>query len=251
MKTHVVEKFRPSRRAQIFNPVQDFTVPAGQSVVKEYRGLSGKEFGVNRFNIGCASPENILVKAVLNNELVLFQNVHLSALRTLFLHRSLLAPFIIRENNTLELTLTNIGSSTIDANVQLLGFDHVALAELRAFNERTGKVLPKPAFLFGHDTVNALTTRKRIPIQEKATTVVFARMALGSTIEADTRVSIDVNNDTIKKEVFLSQLNDEFLSMQALVPFEIGSRIPFDLLVTNKNNANAIQVSFIAEGYER
>lgn len=242
-------RFKPPKDSEIYTPAQLFEVAGNGSVTKTFRGVSGHEFGFNRIIIGSTAPTQMRVKAVLNGDKTIFDNVHISALKNLFLHRSLLSPFVIEDTNNLEITITDESGAAQKANVMLAGMDHIGL---RAFRQhqvaKFGKVL-KPVFLYGSDTINANQVDKQIEIKKKAKPVIFTGMQVGSDSLSNVLVSMAIDTDEIKSQVFAEQVNDEFLSMRSIIPYELSATVPFWLYATNLDGANPHNLSFIAEAY--
>lgn len=248
--SNAIKRFRPSKRISPFSPSLIFDIPAGESVSRDFRGYDGQDFAFNRLSFGTNTPGTILASAKLNNERDIFTNVQISALQDLFRFRSLLAPFIIARGNFLTITLTNLDNSNdAKANVQLLGYDHITLEEWREFNEKVGRKILEPVFVYGFADVPAQQQLKLVNLTSRARPVLVHRFFVGSTGDDDLQVSLEVYNDEIKRDLFVKQLNEEFLSMPALIPFYIGGNIPISMYVTNNSNATTHQVSVIGEGY--
>lgn len=248
--SNAIKRFRPSKRVSPFSPSLSFDIPAGGSISRDFRGYDGQEFAFNRLSIGTNTPSTIIASAKLNNERDIFTNVQISALQDLFRFRSLLAPFVIARGNILTITLTNLDSSNpAKANVQLLGYDHLTLDEWREFNEKVGRKVLEPVFVYGFASVPAQQQLRLVNLTSRARPVLVHRFFVGSTGDDDLKVSLEVYNDEIKRDLYVRQINDEFLAMPALIPYYIGENIPISMYVSNNNAMTTHQVSVIGEGY--
>jgi hypothetical protein len=245
-----IKRFRPSRRASYFSPSHLFQMAPGASVSKDFRGYDGAEFAFNRLSFGTLTPHTIVVSAKLNNERDIFSNVHISALQDMFRLRSLLAPFIIAQGNILTITLTNLDTvNPASANVQLLGFDHETLREWRQFNSANSRSVLEPVFVYGTGDVPAQQQLRVVNLTSRSKPVHVHRFFAGSNGANDLLISLEVYNDQVKRDLYIAQLNDEFLSMPALMPYYIGENIPISMYVTNNNATDVRTVSIIGEGY--
>jgi hypothetical protein len=249
MATNVA--FRPTKNTSYFSPTQDFIIPAGSTVSKDFRGLDGGNFGLNRLSIGTdIDSKNLIMTARLNNEKDIFTNIHVSALQAMFLARTLLAPFVIERGNFLTIIIkNNHATATANVAVQVLGFDEVVLGEWMEYKRANGQKIREPFLVSGYSTVAALEERKLINLTNRARPYLVHRLFAGSDGAVDLRLTLDIYNDTIKRDVFIDQLNDEFKYHQALVPYYVGGNIPVSLYVTNVSSTDVRNISIIGEGY--
>ena len=73
-------------------------------------------------------------------------------------------------------------------------------------------------------------------------------MAMSSNQPGAITASMKVYNTTVRDEVFLEQVNDEFNDKYINVPFVVGSNVPFDVYASNYG-AQPAEVSFLCESY--
>jgi hypothetical protein len=177
--------------------------------------------------------------------------VHLSALRQLFLQRSLLSPFIIEANRTLEITLKNTSASTQRANIEMTGMPEPYLSEWLSRQSREGREILTPSFMYGFAELVPLQVGKIVPFVKKTQDVQFNRLAIGTNAVNQNELTAKLYrwNDLLKNDMFISQYNDEFLAMGALLPYQVSSNIPIELHFDNLSNSLTHNVSVIAEGY--
>lgn len=249
MPIQTINNFIPPAAASPYNPATTITVPKSDSKKFTLVGRGADVFGLNRILPWCSSMGDITMKAMLNNDRLLFEDIQLSAIRQLFENGELLAPYIIQKNNNLEITLTNNDTvNDIEVNVQLLGYDGPTLRKLISDYNTAGLSMPTPIFLYGNASVLANAKRQRIDIPTKAVDVILNRMAIRTDSDDDIRVSLQIYNETVKNGVFVQQINDEFALQRTIVPYIIGKNVPFNLEATSTSGNNQT-LSFLGEAY--
>lgn len=225
---------------------------AGDSVTHQYGGYGSEKYGFNRLVIGATDFKNIMCKITMNEgESVIVDNIHLYALRHLFLHYSLLSPFIIENNRKMEITLTNMSNEPQRANIQMTGMREQLLNQWIESNHRSGKKILKPVLLHGNAELAPLSNRMPVAFKRRQFDVKYHRLVIASSADDfnDITASLYRYQELLKNDMFINQYNDEFLSMRALVEYEISSNVPVELHLSNLNSSDTHTVSFIAEGY--
>jgi hypothetical protein len=243
--THIT----PAGDARPYNPAKTVTVAAGGSYDLTLQGRAADVFGINRILPWCSDMNAVTITARINHERMLFEDVRLPVIRELFKAGKLKAPFIIQKNNELTLTLNNTSASDLAVNIELLGYDGPNLRKLVSMYKQQDFPMPTPVFLYGSGTVNANAANQRINIPTKSKDVVLERMALHTSSDEYIHVSLQVYNETIKNDVFVNQLNDEYSNgHRALVPIKIKKSVPFTLAASNVDSADH-WLSYMGEAY--
>ncbi|PKD43754.1 hypothetical protein [Rhodohalobacter barkolensis] len=237
--------------AQYFTPARTVEIPGGESRTITFSGLSSRRYGVNRFIVAGTSMTKILATAKFNNgKDTKFENIQLAAIRNLFLNRSLRGAFTIDDSTEMYLTLTNTDSQAHTVNVQLVGYDDAHLQHKQEEYQNRGLPFPNPEFVFVSKEVAAGATAQRISVALPAYPLRLYRISVASDADNQLLMSFRQDQVRIKPEVFVSQINDEFQNMDIILPQNLQANVPFDLIVTNLDSANAHRFSFLAETYK-
>ena len=240
----------PDKNTYDFSPAARATIPAnGGKKTLTYRGRGGNRFAFNAMMIG-GDYDEVLCRAETNGgQNVLFTDVHLSALRDLFLHRRLKGLLYVAANNELDLVLTNPKSSDATVNIKMNGFNGQArIEEQEACLRRTYGYVPKPKLLFGRATLAAGATNQKIEIAGRTDAVKFRRYMIGATDLKKIRAKLMLYEDTVREEVYASQVRDEFLSEEANQPYQLDANVSLDLITSNDGQAEQ-DVSAVFEAY--
>lgn len=244
-----IKNFEVPKDAVPFNPAKTVTIAAGASETMTLSGRGGAAYGFNRILPYADDMANVTVKALLNNERIIFQDVQLSVLREFFANGPTAAPFVIQRNNTLEFTLTNNAATDQTANIELLGYGTPTLIALKEAYEAQGLKMPTPVFFYAKELITAGISNQPVTIPNKSVDSEIVRAAIKTTNDNDLRVSLNLFNETIKNDVFIQQFNDEFSSGKpSQVPLKVGANEPFSLFA-NSASANDETLSFFAEAY--
>lgn len=250
MQTHVIKDFNPPSKATPFNPAKTVTVPAGGSETFSLTGQGNKVYGFNRILPYCDKPAQVTIKALLNNESVIFQDIQLSVLREYFAAGKAAAPFVIQRNNTLDITLTNHAGNDQPVNVELLGYAKDSLVALHEAYQSRGLEMPTPIFFYGKGNIQSGIPNQQIDVPSKSVDAELVRAAVKSTADEDLRVTLKKFNETVKNDVFVQQFNDEYsLGKPSKIALNIGANDPFSVTV-NSNSGQTEMLSFFAEAYE-
>ena len=245
----IVKNFIPPTESTPFNPAKAIEIPAGGSGHIMMNGMGGESFGVRKILPYALDMNKVFVSARLNEDLYLFRDLQLSVVHRLFQHiDGLLAPFIIQKSNSLVFELTNTHNAAQTVNIQLVGYDHYSLTKLINIYADIGSPMPQPRFLYGQATLAPGAVNIDMGVKAKSIDVEARRLAMSSDRPGDITASLKVYNTTIRNEVFLEQINDEFGQFYANVPFIIGSNMPFQVYASNKG-AQQASVSFLCESY--
>ncbi|WP_445664384.1 hypothetical protein [Fodinibius sp. AD559] len=245
----IVTNFIPPTESTPFNPAKTVDIPAGGSSQILMNGMGGESFGVRRILPYAPNMDSILVSARLNEDLYLFRDLQLSVVHQLFKGtQGLLAPFIIQKSNSLVFELENIGPAKQPVNIQVIGYDHYGLSKLQAIYSEIGAPMPQPRFLYGYIVLPSGAVNMDMGVKAKSIDVQARRLAMSSDRPGDITASLKVYNTTIRNEVFLEQINDEFGQFYANVPFIVGSNVPFQVYTSN-NGPSQAHVSFLCEAY--
>jgi hypothetical protein len=231
-----------------YTPAKYVNVPNGGTAEMEFTGRSGATFGFNRILPGGQNLNDLTVTAELNEDWTLFKDIKLSVLRDHFKSKALLAPFIIQENNTLRLTISNPLGSDKKASVQLLGYDAPYLKRLINAYSNKGYSMPKPVFLHANDEIGASAKAQAVDIKTKAVDVRMVRATIKTDSDDDILVTVQIYNESVKNKVFIQQFNDEFESNYANVPFVIGKAVPLSLITENLDSSKH-DLCFLGESY--
>ena len=244
-----LQNFTPPQISKPYNPSKLVTVPANDSVEFTIEGRDNGVFGFDRILPYGADLLNITCTATLNDETTIFKNVQLAALRKHFLDNKLKFPYIIQASTDLNLVLTNTSGNDVVVNIELLGYDAPALNKLVKGYKTLGLEIPKPVFLTANAEIAASAQNYSVDIKTKSVDLEMYRATIVSDDDDDMVVSLQIYNETVKNSVFIQQFNDEFAHFDAMVPFEVSSRVPLSLLVTNYDGANANTLTFFGEAY--
>ena len=247
----VIRNFIPPADSTPFNPSKTVVVDAEGTGEIKLNGMGGDMFGIRKILPFAPDMDKIRVSARLNEDLYLFRDVLLSVVHTLFKPiGGLLAPFIIQKNNNIVFELENTASTNQAVNIQLIGYDSLALGKLKAEYNQIGSPMPVPRFLYGHSTVPAGAVNTDLGVKSKSVDVEVRRMAMkADAFQDQVMTSMRVYNNTVRKDLFLSQINDEFDGHYAHVPFIVGANVPFTVYTTNQSGAD-VQVSVLCESYQ-
>ena len=245
----IVTNFIPPTQSSPFNPAKAIEIPAGGTRHIMMNGMGGERFGVRKILPYAPDMNKVFVSARLNEDLYLFRDLQLSVVHRLFQGTpGLLAPFIIQKSNSLVFELTNTHNAAQTVNIQLVGYDHYSLAKLLTIYSGLGVPMPQPRFLYGQATLAPGAVNIDMGVKAKSIDVEARRVAMSSDRPGEVTASLKVYNTTIRNEVYLEQINDEFGQFYANVPFIIGSNMPFQVYASNKGPSQA-NVSFLCESY--
>lgn len=247
----IIRNFIPPRESTPYNPSKSVSLAAEGTGEIKMNGMGGDVFGIRRILPFAPEMNKIKVSARLNEDLYIFRDVLLSTVHTLFKSiDGLFAPFVIQKNNHIVFELENLATSSQAVNIQIIGYDQFAMSNLRQAYDRLGSAMPTPRFLYGHATVQAGAVNVDLGVRSKSMDVEVRRIAMSADSNEDSIMSsMRVYNNTIRKDVFIRQVNDEFDGAYANVPFIVGSNVPFTIYASN-TAASAVQVSFLCESYE-
>lgn len=243
-----ITKLPVPKNSTPYTPAKYANVPNGGTAVMEFTGRSGATFGFDRILPGGQSLNDLTVTAQLNEDWTLFKDIKMSVLRDHFKSKSLLAPFVIQENNTLRLTISNDTGSDKKASVQILGYDAPYLAKLINAYSQKGFSMPKPVFLHANEEIDANATAHSVDVKTKAVDVRMVRATIRTDSDPNLLVTVQVYNESVKNKVFIQQFNDEYESKYANVPFVIGKAVPLSLIVQNLDSS-AHDLCFLGESY--
>lgn len=245
----IVTNFIPPKQSTPFNPAKSVDIPAGGTGEIIMNGMGGESFGVKRILPYAPNMNSIFVSARLNQDLYLFRDLQLSVIRQLFKStQGLLAPFIIQKSNSLVFELKNTDPATQTVNIQVVGYDHYGLSKLQSIYGELGSPMPQPRFLYGQVTLPAGAVNTDMGVKAKSVDVEARRLAMSSDKPGAVTASLKIYNTTIRNEIYIEQINDEFGQFYANVPFIVGSNVPFQVYVSNRAATQAT-VSFLCETY--
>jgi len=244
----IITNFLPPKESSPYNPSKALELSAGGSGQIIMNGMGGECFGIRRILPYSQDMNKTMVSARLNEDLYIFRDVQLSVVHILFKSiDGLFAPFVIQKNNNIVFELENKSTTKQTVNIQLIGYDQYAMSKLHRAYGQIGAPIPSPRFLYGHNTVPAGGINADLGVKSKSVDVEVRRMAMSSDHSGVT-ASMKVYNTTVRNELFIEQINDEFDGRYANVPFIVGSNVPFDVYATNLNGQTA-SVSFLCECY--
>ncbi|WP_020402802.1 hypothetical protein [Gracilimonas tropica] len=237
-------------KAKYYTPAKKVELAAGETKTVRFQGLNAKRYGVNRLAIGGTGLDYVMATLAFNNGRdKKIDETSLSALRKLFLARSLRGALIVEKATELFVTLTNTDNTAHTVNVQLIGYDDEHLMHKMDSYEANGIEFPQPEFVYITKTIASGVGQQRFSVNLPSHKLRLYRMAVSTTgTEDEIQLSIRQDRTRIKPEVFLSQINDEFEDKDIILPATLQAHTPFDLFVTN-TGAGAHTVSFIAECY--
>ncbi|MEX2602799.1 MAG: hypothetical protein WD361_01285 [Gracilimonas sp.] len=245
----IIKNFLPPKESSAYNPAKSTDVEAGSTAQIIMNGMGGERYGIRKILPFSPNMDKILISARLNEDLYLFRDIQLSVVHNLFKSiDGLFAPFIIQKNNHVVFELTNTGTTKQTVNIQLVGYDQFALSKLSAAYQQMGASVPVPRFLYGHGTVPINGLNIDLGVKSKSVDVEVRRMAMSSDRPGAVTASMKVYNTTVRDEIFIEQLNDEFNDKYINVPFIVGSNVPFDVYASNFGSQPA-EVSFLCESY--
>ena len=237
-----------------FTPARPATIPAGGEATVSFRGDSGEPFGFDHLTVGGAIDGLLASASTENGQRGLFNPVHVTALRTLFLRRRLKGLIKIAGSNELVVRLINPTAEAKTVIVQLSGYSGAGAIErqnecLRA--ETGGEEAPWPKLLVARDSVAAGADGYEIPVPGRAYEVSFRRFLVGSDTDlSQLRVALKLYSDVVYEEVYGAQLLDAFRELEATRPYIVEPRVPLKLAVTNESGAEA-DVSVLFEAYRQ
>jgi len=244
----IIKNFLPPKESSPYNPAKSLELAAGSTGEIIMNGMGGESFGVRRILPYSQDMSKIMVSARLNEDLYMFRDVQLSVVHILFKSiDGLFAPFVIQKNNNIVFELENKAVTPQTVNIQLIGYDQYAMSKLQRAYEQIGAPVPSPRFLYGHASVPAGGINADLGVKSKSVDVEVRRIAMSSD-RPDITASMKIYNSTVRSELFIDQINDEFDGQYANVPFIVGSNVPFDVYATNQNGL-AAAVSFLCECY--
>lgn len=243
------------KSAAYYTPAQLVTLAAGASQDITFTGLNGNRYGLNRMLFGGANLENIQVTAKLNKgRQTIIEDVQAAALRQLFLNRSLRGAFVIDPGTQLEITLTNNGAASQTVNAEIAGYTEEHLKYMEQQYSCKQLPFPKPYLVYGSDTVPAGNPSYRISMVLPAFPIRLYRMAVSSDSPGNLTATVDMSTGksktTVKPEVFIDQINDEFNTMDIIKPVDLEASVPFEFYLKNLDGANDHTFSFVAECYQ-
>ncbi len=243
----------PTEPQYDYSPAGEATIAAGETATLEYRGQSGSAFAFDR--ILCGGDLDLITATARTNQgrSVLFNDVHLSALRDLTRFRRLKGLLFIPTSDKLTLDLKNRSGEEATANVQLAGYADQETIEAqvaclassygRAFNGRA----PQPELLTAYAELPAGAEGVRLQMS-RSFPVEFRRFFVAASRPESVRVELKVYQDTVKERVYASQITDEYLWHEAARPFRLETATPMTVLVSNAS-ADPVQVSVLVEAY--
>lgn len=241
------------KKAQYYTPSKTVTLAAGADKTINFTGLNSRRYGVNRILPGGSSLTDVVATVSFKNgDNTKFKEVHLQTLRNLFLNRSLRGAFEIEDSTKMQVKLKNYGGAENTVNVELIGYDNEHLQKKQDQYKENGKQFPKPEFVYIPRTqVAADANEVRLSVDLPAYKLRLYRIALGTEDTGDNlRVSMKQDQVRIKPEVYLDQINDEYRSMDIILPQTLQAHTPFELFVTNEDAANPYHISMLAECYK-
>lgn len=245
----IVTNFIPPSQSTPFNPAKAIDLGPGETGEIIMNGMGGESFGVRRLLPYAKNMDAIFVSARLNEDLYLFRDLQLSVVHNLFRStQGLLAPFIIQKSNSLVFELKNTAAVQQTVNIEIVGYDHYSLSKLQSIYQDIDTPMPQPRFLYGRGVLAAGVVNTDLGVKSKSVDVEARRLAMSCDKPGDVTVSMKIYNTTIRNEVFIEQINDEFHRAQANVPFIVGSNVPFQVYASNKG-AEQANVSFLCEAY--
>lgn len=244
-----IKNFVPPPDSVPYNPSKKINVPAGNSVEIALQGRGANAFGITRIIPYGSDLSVIEANFSIGDEYIVMKEIQLSVVRQLFLQSSLRSPLIIEKNNTLYVTLTNTSGTDQEVNVELIGYDTPALNKLIGDYEKAGIKMPVPIFLFAKGEVLASANNQLVNIPTKSSDIDLVRMAAKSDNDPDITLTLQLKNEAVKNQVFIQQLNDEFLTGPSLVPLRVGKNSAFAFKASNSDGVNDRTVSFLGEGY--
>lgn len=244
----IIKNFKPPADASPYNPAKHMELGAGESGEMRMNGMGGEMFGINRILPYAKHMDDITISARLNEDYYIFRGLSLRCVYNLFKSiDKLLAPFIIQQNNHIVFELTNNHGENQAVNIQLIGYDQATLSRLQGAYSDIGESIPVPRFLYGRAELPAGAIGD-LGVKSKSVDVQARRMAMSSSVDDSVTVSMRIYNTTIRSEMFVEQVNDEFDGLYANVPFMVGSNVPFAVNANNRSGTPA-NVSFLCEAY--
>ncbi|MCH8567620.1 MAG: hypothetical protein LAT67_05125 [Balneolales bacterium] len=232
-----------------YTPSQNFIVPPGGTITKQFYPRTGNQYGFNRILVGATNTTALFMSAEINNETTIFRDVHVETVRRLFRSRTLESPFIIKASRSLSITITNVSNQEQEVTVQLAGFDDWLLKRWVEDRKNQGQRILTPAFFYGKAEVGATERGKLLNLPPRSENMIVTRMQLASNGDADIRVSLREYSSDLKQNLFLEQLNDEFDLKTALVPYRIKANWPLELVFDNRHPTQSRTVSALLEAY--
>jgi len=244
-----LKNFVPPLDSFPYNPAKTVNVPGNGSATITLNGRGANAFGFVRILPFGSDLSVIEADFTLNEDYNIIKDVQLSVVRQMFLRKELLAPYIIKKNNDLLIELRNTSGNDQEVNIQLLGYDTPALNKLQSEYQKQDLKQPTPIFLYAKGEIQADGNNIPIEIKTKSVDINLVRAAIKSDGDNDLKVTLQLFNESIKNQVFVQQINDEYENNYSLVPIVVGKNSPFRLLVTNNDIANPKTVSFLGEAY--
>ena len=237
-----------------FAPSRSATIAAGATEEVTFRGQSGAPFGIDHLTVG-GDYDGLLVSAdTENGERGIFNKVHLSTLRTLFLRRRLKGLIQLKENTRLRLIIENPTAAQASVNVQLTGYSGTASIEeqKRCLRQSAGtEKAPVPKLAVSRGSVPAGATDHEIDLPGRPYEISFKRFLIGSDQNlSDLQVSLKLYSNIVYEQVYATQLVDAFDSLELTRPFVVEPTVPLKLAVTNNSGA-AADVTALFEAYRQ
>ena len=244
----IITNFLPPKESSPYNPAKSvcFWKAASRAIVMN--GMGGESYGIRRILPYSQDMDKILVSARLNDDLYIFRDIQLSVVHTLFKSiDGLFAPFVIQKNNTIVFELDKYGR--YHSNGQHPAYRLRSACDGSNFCrlQQIGAPMPVPRFLYGHAIVPFNGINMNLGVKSKSVDVEVRRMAM-AVIRSDIIASMKVYNTTVRNELYIDQINDEFDGRYANVPFIVGANVPFDVVASNRGGQPA-RVSFLSECY--
>lgn len=241
-------------KAQYYSPSDTADILSGGTDTFEFRGLDGDIFAFNRINIGCEDMTklNLLTATAKLNKrrITLFEDVQLEALHRLFQYHSLRGGIVIEQNKTLELIITNNDPAALDIGIDLAGYDQPAYDRKKQQYEQRGEPYPEPTFLYATATIAAAADQQRVPLNLPVEDCILQRIIVSSTGDDFLKLSLNVDNTEIMPIRYVTQVNNQFQTMDIIDPLLIRRNLLVDAFVTNLDAVNPYDISIFCEAYK-
>ena len=250
-----MQLFRPPKGTLPYAPSATVTIGAGATETLEFVGLDGEAFGFTRILVDAGNLNQI--RATIKNNKgrdTLATGVHLAAIRQLFLNRALHAPFVIENQNRLDVQLTNDTVGALTARVQLVGYTEEMLEAWRSWSQETHGRILQPIFVHASEQLAAGASKKQVAVDIGTARAEVSRMAMGSEALSDISLSVQAVNQRMRKvtiddDVTAAMLNDRYLDRAAESPILVDPSHSLTLFFTNASGVATRRVSMIGEAY--
>jgi hypothetical protein len=238
-------------RGQNYTPAENGTINANATLTLTFRPRQGRDFGISRilpFASNALSDITCDLQTS-DGEITLFSNVHLSAVRRLFLYRTFDKPLRLPSDRSLDFHLTEHEGNQQRVEMVLAGYDGPQYwSEVERLRQQRGPV-QEPRFVYGNVSLNAGASRQTLALNHGSDVVYFHRFQVGSDSIGDIRLELTRMGDVVKQMVAAEVHNDEFLFGQGVAEYAIGKNDPIEAMVTNVDSGSSHEASFIAEAY--